>query len=85
MRDESGRMEAAARAASYCHARLANVALTAAVRVEQPIDFSMLNAEERQQLRVILERRRGPVSAGMEDDAGVSMLPAADEDLEDAA
>ena len=55
MRDESvpmaGRMEAAARAAPYCHAKLANVELTAAVQVEQPIDFSMLNAEERQQLR----------------------------------
>jgi hypothetical protein len=55
MRDESvpmaGRMEAAAKAAPYCHAKLANVELTAAVQVEQPIDFSMLNAEERQQLR----------------------------------
>ena len=55
MRDESvpnpQRMEAATRAAPYCHAKLANVELTAAVQVEQPIDFSMLNAEERQQLR----------------------------------
>jgi hypothetical protein len=42
MRDESvpmaGRMEAAARAAPYCHAKLANVELTAAVQVEPPID-----------------------------------------------
>ena len=57
----AGRMEAAARAAPYCHAKLATVELTAAVQVEQPIDFSMLDAEERQQLRVMLERRRGPV------------------------
>src|SRR6516225_1436481 len=38
MRDESvpmaGRMEAAARAAPYCHAKLATVELTAAVQVE---------------------------------------------------
>ena len=96
MRDESvpmaGRMEAAARAAPYCHAKLANVELTAAVQVEQPIDFSMLDAEERQQLRAMLERRRGPVPVRLEDDAGIRALPAADpfscsptfpEDLED--
>jgi hypothetical protein len=67
--------EAAARAAPYCHAKLANVELTAAVQVEQPIDFSMLDAEERQQLRAMLERRRGPVPVGLEDDAGVRALP----------
>jgi hypothetical protein len=44
-------MEAAARAAPYCHAKLATVELTAAVQVEQPIDFSMLNAEERRAQR----------------------------------
>ena len=89
MRDESvpmaGRMEAAARAAPYCHAKLANVEITAAVQVEQPIDFSMLDAEERQQLRAMLERRRGPVSVRREDGTSVCALPAADEDLEDAA
>jgi hypothetical protein len=89
MRDESvpmaGRMEAAARAAPYCHAKLANVALTAAVQVEQPIDFSMLDAEERQQLRAMLERRRESVPVGLEDDVGVRALPTSDEDLEDAA
>ena len=89
MRDESvpmaGRMEAAARAAPYCHAKLANVALTAAVQVEQPIDFSMLDSEERQQLRAMLERRRGPVPVRLEDDAGVRALPSSDDDLEDAA
>jgi hypothetical protein len=63
------------------HAKL--VELTAAVQVEQPIDFSMLDAEERQQLRAMLERRRGPVPVG--DDAGVRALPVSDEDLEDAA
>jgi hypothetical protein len=89
MRDESvpmaGRMEAAARAAPYCHAKLANVEIAAAVQVEQPIDFSMLDAEERQQLRVMLERRRGPLSARLDDGAGVRALPSSDEDLEDAA
>ena len=89
MRDESvpmaGRMEAAARAAPYCHAKLANVELTAAVQVEQPIDFSMLDTEERQQLRAMLERRRGPVPVRLGDDAGVRALPSSDEDLEDAA
>jgi len=89
MRDESvpmaGRMEAAARAAPYCHAKLANVELTAAVQVEQPIDFSMLDAEERQQLRAMLERRRGPVPVRLEDDVGVPGLLVSEEDLEDAA
>ena len=89
MRDESvpmaGRMEAAARAAPYCHAKLANVELTAAVQVEQPIDFSMLDTEERQQLRAMLERRRGPVPVRLEDDVGVPGLPVSEEDLEDAA
>ena len=89
MRDESvpmaGRMEAAARAAPYCHAKLANVELTAAVQVEQPIDFSMLDAEERQQLRAMLERRRGPVPVGL-GDGSVDYAPsAADDDLPDAA
>jgi hypothetical protein len=90
MRDESvpmaGRMQAAARAAPYCHAKLANVELTAAVQVEQPpIDFSMLDVEERQQLRAMLERRRGSVPVRLEDDAGVPGLPVSEEDLEDAA
>jgi len=89
MRDESlpmaGRMEAAARAAPYCHAKLANVELTAAVQVEHPIDFSMLDAEERQQLRAMLERRRGPVPVGLDDGTGLCALSAADEGLEDAA
>jgi hypothetical protein len=57
---------AAAKAAPYCHANLANVELTAAVQVEQPI-FSMLDAEERQQLRVIFERRLGSVPVRLED------------------
>jgi hypothetical protein len=90
MRDESvpmaGRMEAAARAAPYCHAKLANVELTAAVQVEQPpIDFSMLDVEERQQLRAMLERRRGPVPVRLEDGSVDYASPAADDDLEDAA
>ena len=89
MRDESVpmavRMEAATRAAPYCHAKLANVEIAAAVQVEQPIDFSMLDVEERQQLRAMLERRRGPVPVRLEDDAGVRALPVSDEDLEDAA
>ena len=90
MRDESvpmaGRMEAAARAAPYCHAKLANVELTAAVQVEQPpIDFSMLDVEERQQLRAMLERRRGPVPVGLGDGSVDYASPAADDDLEDAA
>ena len=90
MRDESvpmaGRMEAAARAAPYCHAKLANVEVTAAVQVEQPpIDFSMLDVEERQQLRAMLERRRGPVPARL-GDGSVDYAPsAADDDLPDAA
>ena len=89
MRDESvpmaGRMEAAAKAAPYCHAKLANVELTAAVQVEQPIDFSMLDAEERAQLRAMLERRRGPLPVRPEDEAGAPGLPVSEEDLEDAA
>ena len=89
MRDESvpmaGRMEAAARAAPYCHAKLSNVELTAAVQVEQPIDFSMLDAEERQQLRAMLERRRGPVPVGLGDGSVDYASPAADDDLPDAA
>ena len=88
MRDETvpmaGRMEAAARAAPYCHAKLANVEIAAAVQVEQPIDFSMLDAEERQQLRVMLERRRGPVPVRLDDVLDYAR-PAADDDLPDAA
>ena len=45
----------------------------------------MLDAEERQQLRAMLERRRGPVPVRLEDGTSVCALPAADEDLEDAA
>ena len=89
MRDESVpmavRMEAATRAAPYCHAKLANVALTAAVQVEQPIDFSMLDVEERQQLRAMLERRRGPVPVRLEDGSVDYAPSAADDDLPDAA
>jgi hypothetical protein len=85
MRDESvpraERMEAAAKAAPYCHAKLANVELTAAVQVEQPIDFSMLDTEERQQLRAMLERRRGPVPVRLGDGSVDYASPAADDDL----
>jgi hypothetical protein len=89
MRDESvpmaGRMEAAARAAPYCHAKLATVELTAEVQVEQPIDFSMLNAEERAQLRAMFKRLRGPVPVGLEDGLVDYAPRAADDQLPDAA
>src|SRR5689334_15000923 len=63
LRDETvpraERMEAAARAAPYVHPRLSAVAHTGAdggpIEVEQAIDLSDLNREERAQLRAMLE------------------------------
>jgi hypothetical protein len=90
MRDESAsraeRMEAAGKAAPYVHPRLAAVELTAAVQVEQPIDFSRLTVEERALMRQLLESiqaRRG--DGAVDEFVGLRALPAADEDLEDAA
>jgi hypothetical protein len=61
LRDETAtraeRMEAAAKAAPYVHPRLAAIEHTGAVPVEEPIDLSDLNPEEREMLRQILERR----------------------------
>jgi hypothetical protein len=45
----------------------------------------MLDAEERQQLRAMLERRRGPVPVRLEDGAVDYAPSAADDDLPDAA
>src|SRR5712692_1223398 len=63
LRDETApraeRMEAAARAAPYVHPRLAAIEHTGAaggpIQVEQPLDLSELNREERAQLRHLLE------------------------------
>jgi hypothetical protein len=89
-RDETAsraeRLEAASKAAPHVHPRLAAVELTAAVEVEPQIDFSGLNAEERALMRRLLESLRARLGAGAVGDlAQLHALPAADEDLEDAA
>src|SRR5215471_15121679 len=62
MRDETAtrpeRLEAAAKAAPYVHPRLSAVEYTAPAEPEEDVDFSDLNAEEREQLRKMLERRQ---------------------------
>ena len=88
MRDETvpraERMEAAAKAAPYVHPKLATVAVMAEIQVEQPIDFSMLDVQERQQLRVMLEKRAELVPELLVNGAGVLALPLRNDDLEGA-
>jgi hypothetical protein len=71
-RDETAsraeRLEAAGKAAPYVHPRLAAVELTGGdggpIQVEQPIDFSGLNAEERALMRQVLESMQARLGHG---------------------
>ena len=70
--------------------RLAAVELTGGdggpIQVEPQIDFSRLTVEERALMRQVLESVQARLGGGAVGDfAGLHALPAADEDLEDAA
>ena len=62
MRDETApraeRMEAAAKAAPYVHARLAAIEYTSPIPDKPPIDVSVLTREQREALLEVLRRRQ---------------------------